>query len=244
MAYKVKVLIIFSLIISVSIVWAEDRANRHFEKGKLLCSKGDYIAGILEYRDALLINPNHVATHNNLGIIYFQNSFLNDMFDELEDVKQDLTELNGYYDIINSLAIISRERQKVRKECPPCVKGVKKVLKDCVYHFERAKKIAPGLAQPWFNLGVIYLRQEKYKKALNNFLKVRNVYEKDSAYLYYLACAYAMLGKDDEAIHALSQAIEHGFQNGFLLEINSDFDDLRKNSKFKKLVSKISGKAI
>ncbi len=242
--YKLRILIIFIIFACVSFGFAEDRADRHFEKGRQYCRENDFLSGILEYRESIKIDPKHAGAHNNLGIVYLQNGFSNDLIDELEKDLKSLTELKEYYHVVNALTIISRERKKVKEECPPCVQGLEAVLAVSAFHLEKAKKIAPGLPQPWFNLGIVYHRQEKYDKALDNMLGVEKIFNKDKDYLYQLACTYAMLDKEDKALNTLEKAIENGFDNRLLLDISSDFKGLRKKKAFKKLLSKLSGKIL
>ena len=227
-------------LLSLSARAADDISDYHFKQAKHLCESGNYIAGILEYRESLLHDPKNIASHINLSIVYFKNGFINDMLKELEESDSELSELPEYSWILKSAAIISRERIKVKKECPPCLKGVKKVLIDSVYHMEKAKKLSPKMPQPYFNLGIIYHRQKKYEEALDNLLKVNRIYGKDKAYLYHLACTYLMLDKKDKALRSLKKAIENGFNDKLLLDINSDFDSLREHPEFIKLLSRIS----
>lgn len=244
MIYKQLKSILWGIIISLLFflsLYATDEADIHFERAKFFSGRGNYLAAVLEYRKTLECNPRYVAAHNNLAILYYQNGFMNDMIEELEDMEEEyLEELPEYIQVLKSLSVISRERKKIEKNCPPCVKGVDDVLEDSVCHLEKAKQLAPDLPQPWYNLGIIYQRQGEYEKALNNLLKVKKVYENDKWYLYYLACTYAVLDKETEALKSLEKAVDKGFNDKYLLEHNSEFDDIRENPKFIKLLSRLS----
>ncbi len=237
---KVIIFIIMLGLLSLSVKAADDTSDYHFKQGKHLCESGNYIAGILEYRESLLHNPKNISSHINLSIAYFKNGFINDMLKELEESAGEFSDLPEYSLILQSAALISRERIKVKKECPPCLKGVDKVLINSVYHLEKAKKLSPKLVQPYFSLGIIYHRQKKYDKSLDNLLKIKRIFGKDKAYLYHLACTYLMLDKEDKGLRTLIKAVENGFNDRLLMKINSDFDSLREHPEFIKLLSRIS----
>ena len=60
--------------------------------------------------------------------------------------------------------------------------------------------------------------------------------------LYNLACAYALKGDTDRAIETLGQAVEAGFRNRSWIENDRDFDGVRKDERFQKILEKLSTK--
>ena len=60
----------------------------------------------------------------------------------------------------------------------------------------------------------------------------------DSAVLYNVACAYAILGLRDSAIDCLEQAIANGFRHWQWIEHDSDLDSLRESPRFRAMLEK------
>ncbi len=68
-------------------------------------------------------------------------------------------------------------------------------------------------------------------------LRVR---EDNAAGWYNLACARALLGREDAAMEALEQALELGFEQHELLATDPDLDTLRDRDDFKILLTGIA----
>ncbi len=62
----------------------------------------------------------------------------------------------------------------------------------------------------------------------------------DSAVLYNVACAYAILRLTDSAIDCLEQAVANGFGHWQWIEHDSDLDSLREHPRFKALLAQQS----
>ncbi len=69
--------------------------------------------------------------------------------------------------------------------------------------------------------------------------RARDIDAEDAAVLYNVACVFARLGQIDESIDALGQAIENGYGHKEWLEHDPDFDALRGDPRFKKLVDRL-----
>ena len=69
--------------------------------------------------------------------------------------------------------------------------------------------------------------------------RARDIDPEDAALLYNVACGLARLGQLDESIDMLGQAIENGFGHKEWLEHDPDFDSLRGDPRFKKLVDRL-----
>ena len=61
----------------------------------------------------------------------------------------------------------------------------------------------------------------------------------DSGVLYNVACAYSLLGKPQEAITCLEQAIANGFGHKAWLEHDADLNSLRSEARFQTLLQKM-----
>jgi predicted esterase len=72
--------------------------------------------------------------------------------------------------------------------------------------------------------------------AVSYELAVR-VREDNATAWYNLACARALLGREDSAVEALERAFEHGFDRGELVATDPDLDSLRDREDFKALLA-------
>ena len=104
-------------------------------------------------------------------------------------------------------------------------------------HLRRAKA---GYSQDrtlFFYLGVSSLELKKYEAAHKSFRKMIELDPKEPSPLYNIACVYAMEGNAKEAISWLAQAIK--MKPDYKREAASDrnFDSIRNNKEFKKLIA-------
>ena len=76
----------------------------------------------------------------------------------------------------------------------------------------------------------------EYDKAFDALLKVHETYPDDSGVLYNLACAESRLGRTDDALDHLGQAIEDQVRFRELALTDNDFDAIRDLPAFKDLV--------
>lgn len=76
----------------------------------------------------------------------------------------------------------------------------------------------------------------EYDKAFDALLRVHETYPDDSGVLYNLACAESRLGRTDDALDHLGQAIEDQERFRELALTDNDFDAIRDLPAFKDLV--------
>ena len=69
--------------------------------------------------------------------------------------------------------------------------------------------------------------------------RARAMDPEDSGVLYNVACVYAILGQNDDAIACLEKSVSNGFGHREWLENDSDLDPLRGDPRFKALLSKV-----
>ena len=65
-------------------------------------------------------------------------------------------------------------------------------------------------------------------------MELRPDYDSD---WYNLACAYALLGKESEALESLQKSIELNPGNKKLARKDSDFDSIRESEGFKRIIN-------
>ena len=60
---------------------------------------------------------------------------------------------------------------------------------------------------------------------------------------YNLACSYSLLKRVDEAFAALAEAVSRGYDDAPWLNKDPDLDNLRQDSRFKKIRENLSQKS-
>jgi dienelactone hydrolase len=79
---------------------------------------------------------------------------------------------------------------------------------------------------------------QKNYSAVPQKLEIAVILKPKNAYAFYeLALAYARLGNKSKAINALSRAIENGFTDLAKIEQNAEFEPLRNEAGYKKLIT-------
>jgi tetratricopeptide (TPR) repeat protein len=78
--------------------------------------------------------------------------------------------------------------------------------------------------------------RKDYSKALRRFKQVLT-YWPDKAETYYnVACMYSRLNRIDESIEWLNKAVDKGYTNWESMKTDSDLDNIRESSAYKKLI--------
>ena len=62
----------------------------------------------------------------------------------------------------------------------------------------------------------------------------------DSDVLYNVACFYSMAGQVDEALEHLERAVEAGFAFKDWIESDSDFDPVRDDPRYRRLLDRLN----
>jgi len=88
-----------------------------------------------------------------------------------------------------------------------------------------------------YKLGAMAHAEKKYKKAIKYYSKL--VPNGNPNVLYNLACSYALYGKKDEALEALSSAVEKGFAQLALMRSDPDLASIRDTEAFKSISAKV-----
>ena len=201
-------------------------------QGDLLVMNGNYVAAIEAYRKG---SPS-AATWNKIGIAYHHLFAL----EEARKNYQRALSLNPRYpDALNNLAAVYQGEQKYRK---------------AEKTYKRALKYGPNSAVTYRNLGTAYFSEGKYKDGANAYQKALelnpNSFDPDQTEIkeerisrrqrvainYCLAKAYAMTGKNEEALIYLRKALDAGFNNRRLLMEDKEFGQLRTTPQFHELI--------
>ena len=94
-------------------------------------------------------------------------------------------------------------------------------------------------AEAWLNLGRLQHRNKSYADAIQSFDEAAKGTAQRSVALYNLACAYALIGKKEDAIDAVGRAIEAGMRAKGLYQSDQDLATIRDDARFQKLIANL-----
>jgi tetratricopeptide (TPR) repeat protein len=202
-------------------------------QGDLLMVNGNYVAAIKAYQQS---SPRSAATWNKIGVAYHH---LFALEEARKNYQMALTLNPRYPDALNNLAAVYQGERKYKK---------------AEKTYKRALKYGPDFAVTYRNLGTAYFSEGNYKegakayqKALelnpNSFdsnqtevLEERISRRQRVAINYCLAKAYALAGKNEQALIYLRKALDAGFNDRRLLMEDKEFGQLRTTPEFQQLI--------
>lgn len=88
-------------------------------------------------------------------------------------------------------------------------------------------------------LGHVYTRLGRLEEGLDADRRLVRVAPDNATAHYNLACSLALLGRDDEALDELEQAIDHGYQDAAFLARDDDLESLRGTRRFEELLERL-----
>ena len=102
----------------------------------------------------------------------------------------------------------------------------------------------PRFVQALQILGDDYTRRGKLDDGLKIDERLSRLRPRDPMVLYNLACSYALTKRLEEAVAALSRAIDRGYHDFRWLMKDPDLANLRKHSLFKRIRAKVRSSKI
>jgi predicted Zn-dependent protease len=105
-----------------------------------------------------------------------------------------------------------------------------------------ARRIVNNFMALAFEPAMMLIASKKYELAIQNLSTDTQLMPDNPGLLYSLARAYSLKGDRKRAIETLNRAIEKGFSSAAELEQNHDFDSIRDDPSFTKLVELLKQK--
>jgi transcriptional regulator GlxA family with amidase domain len=98
----------------------------------------------------------------------------------------------------------------------------------------------PSQPLAWYHLGITLHTLKRYDEAAEAGARCATLAPslKPQA-LYLVACARSLQGKKTEALSALEQSVAAGFNTKMALQMDTDFDPIRADSRFQALLAKL-----
>jgi len=132
-------------------VQANPSLDGYFELGNALSRQGQFSEARSAYEETLQINPNHIGSLSNLGVVYYQTGELNKAITNFEKVlsldSQDAATHYLYGATLLQMSNFAEAEQR----------------------FEDALKIQPDLPEAHFGMGTLYWQMGRVAEAIAEF---------------------------------------------------------------------------
>lgn len=108
---------------------------------------------------------------------------------------------------------------------------------DAIACYDRVLKIDHNNVLALINIGLCYHYLKDYEKSISSYNKILEAYPQHANTLYHKACSKALQSKFDESLDLLEQAIKIDLTFKLKARGDLDFDKIRNNVRFMKLVT-------
>ncbi len=104
--------------------------------------------------------------------------------------------------------------------------------------YEDLLKENPDFLDALIALGDAYTKSGRYREGLEIDRRLAKLKPDDPVIHYNLACSYSLLKMSDLSLEALEKAIHLGYQEFDFMEQDPDLEFIRKDPRYKKLLSR------
>ena len=177
-----------------------------------------YDEALADFNHALELRPDHPDTLNNRGNTY----------SKLERYDEALADYNRALELNPDRPDILKNRGGTYDE----IERYEEALAD----YNRSLELRPDDPDTLNNRGVTHTHLERYEEALADFNHCLELRPDDPDTVFNLACLFSLWGKAKESIGYLKRAIELDKKNREDAKTDKDFDNIRDDPRFKKLV--------
>jgi predicted O-linked N-acetylglucosamine transferase (SPINDLY family) len=191
--------------------WCND-----YQSGRDWCRKGEMEKAIAAFRASISINPNHAATHHDLGVIFHQQGRYDDAFVCFQRaIELDKRISRAWFNGGTSLCALRRLREAVAwfrqavQICPDFadahynLANIYKAMEmkpAAIAHYHAAIKAQPMLPEAYNNMGTLYLGDGELEQAMTCFQKALALNSSYSQAAYNLSLTLKQMGRVGEAI--------------------------------------------
>lgn len=201
-----------------------ETALQHFTKAEHLLKAGEIDKSVLELRIALSIDPNYAEARYNLGVLLEREGRNNEALTEYKRVTHDAPHLAQAHLNLGALMVKIRQYgkaiatyQAALQVCPDSaelhynlanVLDHQGMLDEAIAEYSNAVQLRPSLIQAFNNLGRTALRNNDWLGAIDAYEEVvRLDCNWETAY-FGLGCAYAKIGRNEDAIGAFKSRLQ------------------------------------
>ena len=177
-----------------------------------------YEEALADLNQVLNLIPDHPEILNNRGVTYDR---LNRYDKALADYNRSLELRPDHPDTLSNRGLTYYN-----------LKRYGEALAD----YNRSLELRPDDPATLNNRGVIYLRMERYVEAHADFNRTLQLKPDKPLAVYNMACFFSLTGKPNDAISHLEKAIGLDEKYRHDAATESDFDNIRDDPRFKKLI--------
>jgi len=106
---------------------------------------------------------------------------------------------------------------------------------------EEARRATPEDTETLRLLSHAYAAVGDIERGLEVDRRLVQLLPRDPRVRYNLACSCALAGRPEEALQALQEACDLGFDDGDLLRRDKDLDSLRQDPRYRAIESRLAG---
>jgi len=111
---------------------------------------------------------------------------------------------------------------------------------EAIAAFEQAKSISPSSGTANFGLAQVYIAQGDYDRAITTLQSLPKADQSTPIQHFQLSLAYAGRGDKEKALFELQKAVEVGYRDSAAIRSNANFDSVRSDPRFQKLLNQAS----
>ena len=189
-----------------------------FNRGTAYANLGKYKEALADFNRYLELKPDNPAALSNRGGVYKY----------LGMYKEALADFNRSLKLKPDDATALANRGGVNVDL--------KKYDEAFVDLNRALELTPDKYVALVNRGILYTALRKYDEALVDFNRSLELNPDNPEIFYNLACLFSLWGKIDEALAYLGKAIALNEKSREKAKTDTDFDNIRDDPRFKKLM--------
>jgi len=187
-------------------------------RGSAFALLGKHKKALADYNRSLEVKPDDPCTLSNRGGTYH----------ELKRYNKALADYNRSLELRPDAPGTLSNRGDTYHEL--------KKYNEAITDYSRSLELRPDDPDTLSNRGGTYHELKRYNKALADYNRSLELSPEHAETLYNLACLYSLKGNADDALTSLEKAIGKDKKYQEMAETDKDFDNIREDPRFKKLI--------